>query len=140
MLLNRNLFLCLHLETNSVCLLNNFLVSNLAIIFFFLLTRSHIFLPHIYTGNYTWIHTLWCFLYTYRYIQTTQSLTFLQCHINIYISFIWFLWKYIVWRNYSIKILITDLIWNVITTQSSQSCNQTKNAEKNWKSRMHVTS
>ena len=56
MLVSRNLFLCLHLEINSVCLFNNLFGSDLATIIFSVNT-SHISLSHIYMG----MHMLWCF-------------------------------------------------------------------------------
>ena len=55
MLLSRNLFLCLHLETNSVRLFNNFFGSDLAIIIFSVKQKSHFLVSHLYGNAYALI-------------------------------------------------------------------------------------
>ena len=57
MLLSRNLFLCLHLETNSVCLYNYFFGSDLAIIFS-VKQKLHFLVPHLYGDAYALCSTV----------------------------------------------------------------------------------
>ena len=54
----------------------------------------------------------------YSYFMITYFLTYFN--ILFHISNIWLLWNDIVWKTHWIKIIITDLTSNVITTQPRQ--------------------
>ena len=100
MLLSRNLFLCLHLETNSVRLFNNFFGSDLAIISFSVKHKS-IYCIYITTDSkkifFTYVHFLKVDNSRADTTSTWPPCLFLNFIFEMYKGF-WFLkmaWRFI---------------------------------------------
>ena len=117
MLLSRNLFLCVHLETNSVLLFNNFLGSDLAIIIFSVKHKSRFLVPNLYGDAYALM--LHCKLYSafssfnfYKYFDNSVSFTRFLC-LN---DMVWLFWRklnspWAVPKYYLHSLLVTTLAW-----------------------------